>query len=68
MLKPLSEYTRDEIEIALRNSVKLQSHYADLLNMYAGGNRLEFPSAEHWMDRLDVIGDLKTLLDSETPT
>src|ERR1044071_4528446 len=34
-----------ELEGALEESVKLQSHYASLLNMYDGGRRLTFPSA-----------------------
>ena len=37
---------------ALRQSVKLQSHYAKLLNMHDGGERMQFASAEEWMARL----------------
>jgi hypothetical protein len=38
---------------ALEESVKLQSHYARLLNDYDGGWRLTFASAADWMRRLD---------------
>jgi len=37
---------------ALEQSVKLQSHYAELLNMHDGGERLTFASADAWMERL----------------
>lgn len=41
---------------ALEESVKLQSHYAVLLNMYDGGERHEFASAAEWIDRLRDCG------------
>ena len=37
---------------ALESSVKLQSHYAKLLNMHDGGTRLYFENADAWMARL----------------
>ncbi len=37
---------------ALEESVKLQGHYAELLNMYDGGSRIVFLSATDWMARL----------------
>ena len=37
---------------ALEESVKLQSHYAKLLNQYDGGERMTFESAQAWIDRL----------------
>ena len=40
------------LEAALSKSVELQSHYAKLLNMHDGGERLTFNDAEEWMDRL----------------
>jgi hypothetical protein len=43
---------KEELLIALEESVKTQSHYAKLLNQYDGGKRQEFKSAEEWMDRL----------------
>ena len=44
----------DVIE-ALRESVKLQSHYAGLLNCYDGRTRMQFASAEEWIDRLALL-------------
>lgn len=44
---------------ALEESVKLQSHYAMLLNMYDGGTRIEFKSADEWLARLQSLTDLK---------
>ena len=43
---------------ALKESVKLQSHYAGLLNMWDGGQRLTFPTVESWLKRLQ---DLRVL-------
>lgn len=39
-------------ENALEKSVKLQSHYAGLLNQYDGGERMVFESADDWVKRL----------------
>ena len=44
--------TLDTLRSALRESVKLQSHYAGLLNDYDGGKRRQFVSAEEWIARL----------------
>jgi len=41
------------LQDALEESVKLQSHYAELLNMHDGGARLRFEDAVAWMQRLD---------------
>lgn len=40
------------LEHALAESLRLQSHYAVLLNHHDGGKRLAFPSIEAWLDRL----------------
>jgi hypothetical protein len=48
-----------EMEIALRESVSLQSHYAALLNDYDGGKRLQFESSDAWVKRLKDRGKLK---------
>lgn len=40
---------------ALEESVKLQSHYAELLNMYDGGARRVFKNATEWLDRLEEL-------------
>lgn len=37
---------------ALKESVKLQSHYAMLLNGWDGGKRIEFKSSDEWLERL----------------
>lgn len=40
---------------ALEESLKLQSHYAKLLNMSDGGQRLQFDTAESWMKRMEEV-------------
>lgn len=44
-----------EMEAALAESVKLQSHYADLLNMYDGGKRMTFANADEWIARMALL-------------
>ncbi len=46
------------LEDALERSVKLQSHYAALLNAYDGGQRMTFRNADEWLARLDVVNKL----------
>lgn len=46
------KYDENELYEALQKSVHLQSHYANLLNMYDGGKRMVFPSARAWIERL----------------
>jgi hypothetical protein len=41
-----------ELREALAESVKLQSHYARLLNMWDGGERMPFASIDDWLARL----------------
>jgi hypothetical protein len=48
----------DELRTALEESVKLQSHYAELLNMHDGGRRIGFANADAWIARLRVTGTL----------
>lgn len=48
-----------ELEHALDESVKLQSHYAKLLNMYDGGQRTCFKDSEEWLTRLKAIQELR---------
>lgn len=48
----------ETLRAALEQSLKLQTHYAELLNMHDGGRRFGFPSAEAWIDRLREIGKL----------
>jgi len=52
-----------EIEVArlreaLDESVRIQSHYAILLNEYDGGKRLIFKSSTEWIERLEALKDL----------
>ncbi len=42
----------DEVYDALEESVKLQSHYAELLNLYDSGERMVFRNAMEWIERL----------------
>jgi hypothetical protein len=52
----------EDLRLALRESVRLQTHYARLLNMLdeadagAYGERREFLSPDEWMDRLRELG------------
>lgn len=48
----------EEMAVALEESVKLQSHYAKLLNMHDGGRRLRFLTGLDWMMRLRETGKL----------
>lgn len=54
MLKRQHKILRD----ALEKSVKLQSHYAKLLNMYDGGERMSFDSADKWIERLREVEEV----------
>jgi hypothetical protein len=52
---------RAEITIvwrALEESIRLQSHYAALLNMHDGGKRTPFADAAAWIARLKAMGDV----------
>jgi hypothetical protein len=52
-------WTRERVlRVALDESVKLQSHYATLLNMHDGGQRIGFADADAWMARLRETGAL----------
>lgn len=42
-----------ELTIALEESLKLQAHYAELLNGYDGGRRIIFKTKEKWLNRLE---------------
>lgn len=42
----------ERLREALDASVKLQAHYAALLNMHDGGERIVFASTEEWLERL----------------
>lgn len=40
-----------ELHLALEQSLKLQSHYAKLLNMHDGGKRRGFASVDAWLNQ-----------------
>jgi len=44
--------------IALEESLKLQGHYAELLNQYDGGERMIFKTIKEWIERLKKTGVL----------
>lgn len=47
-----------ELEIALSESLKLQAHYAEILNQYDGGKRRIFNDSEEWISRLRKTGTI----------
>jgi len=47
-----------EVWTALEESVRLQAHYASLLNQYDAGHRILFTDAAHWINRLRETGTL----------
>ena len=49
----------NELMEALIESVKLQSHYAGILNNYDGGKRLQFDCPAHWIQRLIETGTIR---------
>ena len=54
-----NETPKTDIEIALDESLKLQAHYAKLLNMWDGGNRMIFKDRQSWIDRLKATGTIR---------
>jgi hypothetical protein len=59
--KEAYENSRQDLQdlmAALIESVKLQSHYAKLLNIYDGGQRMQFQSVGEWMARLTQTGTI----------
>jgi hypothetical protein len=51
--------TIERLQTALDESVKLQSHYATLLNGYDGGERRGFGDGEAWIARLRETGKIQ---------
>lgn len=49
----------ERYKAALAESLKLQSHYAGLLNQYDGGKRIQFSGVEQWLERLKTVSDVK---------
>ena len=46
------------LQKALDESVKLQAHYANLINMHDGGQRRVFKTSDEWIARLEETGTL----------
>jgi hypothetical protein len=46
-------------EEALTESLKLQCHYASLLNMHDGGQRQQFADPDAWIERLRQTGTIE---------
>lgn len=44
------------LRYALDKSVRLQAHYATLLNQWDGGNRRIFAGSYEWLKRLEEMG------------
>lgn len=51
----------EEVTNALEKSVALQGFYAGLLNMYDGGKRIEFKTADEWIRRLRECDEINKL-------
>ena len=45
----------ERLRDGLKESLKLQSHYARLLNQYDGGERKGFGTIKEWLDRIDEV-------------
>jgi hypothetical protein len=45
-----------DLRAALHESLRMQSHYAILLNMRDGGERKTFWRVDEWMNRLREVG------------
>ena len=56
-----NKYTKKELLIALKESLKLQAHYAKLLNEYDNGERVVFENVGNWINRLRDLGMLNRL-------
>jgi hypothetical protein len=46
-----------ELRRALKRSLRLQAHYAMLLNMYDGGQRMIFTGIDQWLARLREVDE-----------
>lgn len=60
--------TQHELMLALIESVKLQSHYAVLLNMHDGGERKQFPCVADWIQRLKECGTIPQIQNASEKT
>jgi hypothetical protein len=55
----------EDLRIALEESLRLQSHYAELLNMHDGGRRIGFKDVDAWIARLRETGTLPKTAEAE---
>jgi hypothetical protein len=46
-----------ELRRALKRSLRLQAHYAMLLNMHDGGQRMIFTEIDQWLARLREVDE-----------
>lgn len=54
-----------QLRFALDQSVRLQSHYAKLLNQYDGGRRHVFKSSDEWLARLrEMESEVKAVIET----
>jgi len=51
----VNDASADELRTALDALIKLQAHYAKLLNLHDGGRRHAFTSTEEWLERLQQL-------------
>ena len=56
----LAAVSLGDLWAALVESLKLQSHYAELLNMHDGGARLQFRTPAEWIARLREVKKITT--------
>lgn len=52
------EAQNQQLAVALSESLKLQRHYAELINMHDGGERRLFNGSAEWIERLIETGTL----------
>lgn len=57
----IKEAPKSVMLIALQESLKLQAHYAGILNDYDGGERMIFKSVSQWLERLKKTGTFDNL-------
>jgi hypothetical protein len=55
----MANYGYDEVWYALEEAIKLQAHYAELINMHDGGQRIAFKTAKEFLDRLRKLDNTK---------
>jgi len=59
------QHNYNQIIKALTESLKLQAHYAELLNMHDGGKRKIFNDVDSWLSRLVETGIIQHIIAKE---